>query len=59
MPSIRRSLRAALARDTGQTGGYTTYFGIYRADRTAVIVLSDLFNTASSELGRHLLADRA
>lgn len=44
---------------TGQTGGYTTYFGIDRADRTAVIVLSDVSNTASSDLGRNLLADPA
>ena len=44
---------------TGQTGGYTTYFGIDRADRTAVIVLSDVSNPASSDLGRDLLADHA
>lgn len=44
---------------TGQTGGYTTYFGIDRADHTAVIVLSDVSNPASSDLGRNLLGDHA
>ncbi|GAA1060122.1 serine hydrolase domain-containing protein [Agromyces bracchium] len=44
---------------TGQTGGYTTYFGIDRADRTAVVVLSDVSNPVSSELGRDLLAGQA
>jgi CubicO group peptidase (beta-lactamase class C family) len=44
---------------TGQTGGYTTYFGIDRADRTAVIVLSNVSNPAGSMLGRDLLADHA
>jgi len=43
---------------TGQTGGYTTYFGIDRADGTAVIVVSDVSNPAVSDLGRALLADR-
>ncbi|SBS73199.1 serine hydrolase [uncultured Microbacterium sp.] len=44
---------------TGQTGGYTTYFGIDRADGTAVILLSDVSNPAISDLGRELLADHA
>jgi CubicO group peptidase (beta-lactamase class C family) len=44
---------------TGQTGGYTTYFGIDRGDGTAVIVLSDVSNPAVSDLGRDLLADHA
>ncbi|HSP53433.1 MAG TPA: serine hydrolase domain-containing protein [Cryobacterium sp.] len=44
---------------TGQTGGYSTYFGIDRADGTAVIVLSDVSNPAVSDLGRELLADHA
>ncbi|WP_344059331.1 serine hydrolase domain-containing protein [Microbacterium pumilum] len=44
---------------TGQTGGYTTYFGIDRADGTAVILLSDVSNSAISDLGRELLADHA
>lgn len=43
---------------TGQTGGYSTYFGIDRAEGTAVIVLSDVSNPAVSDLGRALLADR-
>jgi CubicO group peptidase (beta-lactamase class C family) len=49
----------AVTWHTGQTGGYTTYFGIDRADRTAVVVLSDVSNPASAELGRDLLADHA
>lgn len=44
---------------TGQTGGYSTYFGINRADGTAVILLSDVSNPAISHLGRELLADHA
>jgi CubicO group peptidase (beta-lactamase class C family) len=44
---------------TGRTGGYTTYFGIDRADGTAVILLSDVSNPAISDLGRELLADHA
>lgn len=48
-----------IAWHTGQTGGYTTYFGIDRADRTAVILLSDVSNPALSDLGRELLAGNA
>ncbi|MFN4001825.1 serine hydrolase domain-containing protein [Microcella sp.] len=44
---------------TGQTGGYATFFGINRASRTAVIVLSDVSNPAVLHLGRDLLADIA
>lgn len=44
---------------TGQTGGYATYFGIDRADGTAVILLSDVSNPAIHDLGRELLADHA
>ena len=44
---------------TGQTGGYSTYFGIDRADGTAVILLSDVSNPAIADLGRELLADGA
>jgi CubicO group peptidase (beta-lactamase class C family) len=42
---------------TGQTGGYTTYFALDRAQGTAVIVLSDVSNTAVTTLGDDLLAD--
>lgn len=41
---------------TGQTGGYSTFFGIDRGSRTAVIVLSDVSNPAVLGLGRDLLA---
>lgn len=41
---------------TGQTGGYSTFFGIDRESRTAVIVLSDVSNPAVLHLGRDLLA---
>jgi CubicO group peptidase (beta-lactamase class C family) len=44
---------------TGQTGGYSTYFGIDRDHRTAVILLSDVSNPALSDLGRELLADHS
>ncbi len=35
---------------SGQTGGYTSYFGIDRAHRTAVIALSDVANPATTTL---------
>jgi CubicO group peptidase (beta-lactamase class C family) len=41
---------------TGQTGGYSTFFGIDLESRTAVIVLSDVSNPAVLHLGRDLLA---
>ena len=43
---------------TGQTGGYSTYFGIDRDARTAVILLSDVSNPAISDIGIHLLEER-
>ncbi|EAR24589.1 hypothetical protein A20C1_10941, partial [marine actinobacterium PHSC20C1] len=43
---------------TGQTGGYSTYFGIDRDARTAAILLSDVSNPAISDIGIHLLAER-
>ena len=42
----------------GETGGYTTYFGLDRANRTAVIVLSDVANRATDALGIALLPSR-
>ena len=47
----------AVTWHTGQTGGYSTFFGIDRANRTAVIVLSDVSNPAVLHVGRDLLAD--
>lgn len=40
----------------GQTGGYTTYFGLDRAAGTAAIVLSDVANPATDVLGFAMLA---
>ena len=40
----------------GQTGGYTTYFGLDRAAGTAAIVLSDVANPATDALGVAMLA---
>lgn len=42
----------------GQTGGYTTYFGLDRARGTAAIVLSDVANPATDTLGVALLTNR-
>jgi CubicO group peptidase (beta-lactamase class C family) len=41
----------------GQTGGYTTYFGLDRATGTAAIVLSDVANPATDALGVALLTN--
>lgn len=49
----------AVTWHTGQTGGYSTFFGIHRASRTAVIILSDVSNPGVLHLGRDLLADIA
>jgi CubicO group peptidase (beta-lactamase class C family) len=43
---------------SGETGGYTTYFGLDRANHTAAIVLSDVANRATDHLGSDLLANR-
>ena len=40
---------------SGQTGGYTSYFGVDRAHRKAVVVISDVATGASTELGMNLL----
>ena len=40
----------------GQTGGYTSYLGLDRAHRRAVIVLSDVANPGTTDLGANLLA---
>ena len=40
---------------SGQTGGYASYFGVDRAHRRAVVVLSDVATGASTELGMNLL----
>jgi CubicO group peptidase (beta-lactamase class C family) len=42
----------------GQTGGYTSYFGLDRTHHKAVIVLSDVANPATDGLGIDLLAER-
>ncbi len=42
----------------GQTGGYTSYFGLDRPSHKAVIVLSDVANDATTDLGIGLLANR-
>ena len=42
----------------GQTGGYTSYLGLDRAHHKAVIVLSDVANPATTDLGITLLAQR-
>lgn len=41
---------------TGQTGGYTSYFGLDRAHHKAVVVLSDVATEATTGLGVDLLA---
>ena len=41
---------------SGQTGGYTSYFGLDRAHRKAVVVLSDVATDATTDLGINLLA---
>lgn len=41
----------------GQTGGYTTYFGLDRTAGTAAIVLSDVANPATDALGVALLTN--
>ncbi|WP_187270534.1 serine hydrolase domain-containing protein [Lacisediminihabitans profunda] len=41
----------------GQTGGYTTYFGLDRTAGTAAIVLSDVANPSTDALGVALLTD--
>ncbi|WP_166789220.1 serine hydrolase domain-containing protein [Cryobacterium sp. TmT2-59] len=43
---------------SGETGGYSTYFGLDRANHRAAIVLSDVANRATDELGRELLTNR-
>ena len=40
----------------GQTGGYSSYLGLDRAHRRAVIVLSDVANPATTDIGTTLLA---
>ena len=40
---------------SGQTGGYTSYFGVDRAHRKAVVVISDVATGASTDLGMNLL----
>jgi CubicO group peptidase (beta-lactamase class C family) len=40
----------------GQTGGYTSYLGLDRAHGRAVVVLSDVANPATTDLGITLLA---
>jgi len=45
-----------LAWHNGQTGGYSSYFGVDRTRGTAVIVLSDVANPAAYDLGVKLLA---
>ena len=42
----------------GQTGGYASYFGLDRANHKAVIVLTDVANVATTDLGIGLLIDR-
>jgi CubicO group peptidase (beta-lactamase class C family) len=42
----------------GQTGGYTTYFGLDRARGRASVVLSDVANPATDRLGEYLLGER-
>ena len=46
-----------LAWHNGQTGGYSSYFGVDRTRGMAVIVLSDVANPAAYDLGVELLAD--
>ncbi len=41
---------------TGQTGGYTSYFGLDRAQRRAVIVLADVATPATTRLGVDILS---
>ena len=41
---------------SGQTGGYTSYFGLDRAHYKAVVVLSDVAAEATTHLGIDLLA---
>jgi CubicO group peptidase (beta-lactamase class C family) len=41
---------------SGQTGGYASYFGLDRAHRKAVVVLSDVATDATTDLGIDLLA---
>ncbi len=43
---------------SGQTGGYTSYFGLDRAHNTATIVLADVASPTTEDLGIGLLADR-
>ena len=40
---------------SGETGGYTSYFALDRANHTAAIVLSDVANRAADNVGSHLL----
>ena len=40
---------------SGQTGGYTSYFGVDRAHHKAVVVLSDVATEATTGLGMNLL----
>ncbi len=42
----------------GQTGGYTSYLGLDRSGHKAVIVLSDVANGATTDLGAGLLTNR-
>ena len=42
----------------GQTGGYASYFGLDRANHKAVIVLTDVANVATTDLGIELLINR-
>jgi CubicO group peptidase (beta-lactamase class C family) len=41
---------------SGQTAGYTSYFGLDRAHHKAVVVLSDVATEATTDLGTNLLA---
>lgn len=45
---------ATITWHSGETGGYTTYFGLDRGNGTAVIVLSDVANRATDFLGTNL-----
>ncbi|MGV8895041.1 MAG: serine hydrolase domain-containing protein [Rhodoglobus sp.] len=52
------STKQVLTWHTGQTGGYSTYFGLDRENGTAVILLSNVSNPAISTIGIDLLTER-
>jgi CubicO group peptidase (beta-lactamase class C family) len=48
---------SAITWHGGETGGYTTYFGLDRVGGRASVVLSDVANPATDALGQYLLGD--